>query len=267
MDRRAFVAGTLGLLAAPLAAEAQPAGKVLPDRVFCWSGRRPRPMPSEDASGEGLRELGYVEGQNIVDRIPLRRGAVERLPRPGGGAGAAQGRRHRDAGLARDASAAKRATTDDSHRRHERRAIRSASASWPAWRGRAATSPGSPIDRTPELMAKRSGAAQGDCARGVPRGGPVEPDPAQSSVRGPEEHARYGADPARHGSTRGRAQRPRSLDARLRGHGHESVPRRSSSVDAACSFAHRRRLAALAREAPAPGDATERANSWRPAAS
>ena len=34
MDRRTFIAGTLALLAAPLAAEAQQAGKVLSDRLF-----------------------------------------------------------------------------------------------------------------------------------------------------------------------------------------------------------------------------------------
>jgi hypothetical protein len=63
MDRRAFIGSlTGGLLAAPLAAEAQPAGKVAriglldhsapdPSRLGWWQGFKGR-----------LRELGYVEG-------------------------------------------------------------------------------------------------------------------------------------------------------------------------------------------------------------
>ena len=52
----------LGLLTGPLAADAQPAGKV-PRIAFLV----PRPdSPLEKAFRDGLRDLGYIEGQNIV---------------------------------------------------------------------------------------------------------------------------------------------------------------------------------------------------------
>jgi hypothetical protein len=61
VDRRAFVSTVaLGLLAAPLAGEAQQAGKVRigwlsPDQHQYIEGFR-----------LGLRDLGYVEGQTVV---------------------------------------------------------------------------------------------------------------------------------------------------------------------------------------------------------
>ena len=68
MDWRAFL-GTLtgSLLAAPLAAEAQQAGKVF--RVGLL-GTVPPTDPGAsriwDGFLEGLRQLGYVEGQNLA---------------------------------------------------------------------------------------------------------------------------------------------------------------------------------------------------------
>jgi putative ABC transport system substrate-binding protein len=78
MDRRAFI-GSLagGLLAAPLAAEAQPAGKVWRIgylHVF------PRPSPFFQMLGQGLRDLGYVEVQNFAFEYRSADGKVERLP-------------------------------------------------------------------------------------------------------------------------------------------------------------------------------------------
>jgi ABC-type uncharacterized transport system substrate-binding protein len=81
MDRRAFVSGvTLALLAAPLVAEAQPARRVprigilppgpLSERVHLWEAFR-----------LGLRELGYVEGQNISLIFPSAEVTPESLPR------------------------------------------------------------------------------------------------------------------------------------------------------------------------------------------
>jgi ABC-type uncharacterized transport system substrate-binding protein len=69
MDRRAFVKSlALGLLAAPLAAEAQQAAKVW--RIG-WLGFTSGPVPRPpgflyEAFREGLRELGYVEGKNLA---------------------------------------------------------------------------------------------------------------------------------------------------------------------------------------------------------
>ena len=66
MHRRTFI-GTLtgGLLAAPLAAEAQPAAKVY--RIgYLFEFERPDPTPSPlRAFEETLRELGYAEGRNL----------------------------------------------------------------------------------------------------------------------------------------------------------------------------------------------------------
>jgi hypothetical protein len=66
MDRRAFLglAGTL-LLAAPLTAEAQPAGRMY--RIG-WIGIAPSPTndPLREAFIGGMRERGWIEGQNFA---------------------------------------------------------------------------------------------------------------------------------------------------------------------------------------------------------
>jgi len=71
MERRTFI-GVIagGLLAAPLAAEGQPARKV-PKIGLLQPG--PRPPAWVEAFREGLRELGYVEGQNVVIEYRLAR--------------------------------------------------------------------------------------------------------------------------------------------------------------------------------------------------
>jgi putative ABC transport system substrate-binding protein len=81
MDRRAFI-GTLGsgLLAAPLAAEGQQAGKVL--RLGILS---PSTTPSETARRQSplmqkLAELGYTENQNLVVEYRAAEGKIDRLP-------------------------------------------------------------------------------------------------------------------------------------------------------------------------------------------
>ncbi len=65
MDRRAFLGGlTLGTLSAPLVTAAQPAGKV--PRIAFLSTTSPGSSPATDFFLLGLRDLGYVEGQNIT---------------------------------------------------------------------------------------------------------------------------------------------------------------------------------------------------------
>ena len=75
VDRRAFL-GTLGLLAGPLIAEAQSPGKV--PRIGVLS---PGGLDRADAFRQGLRELGYVEGRNILIEYRTADGHLERLPR------------------------------------------------------------------------------------------------------------------------------------------------------------------------------------------
>jgi putative ABC transport system substrate-binding protein len=65
IGRRAFIASTVAFLAAPLAAEAQQAGKVYRIGVLDTSPLA-RNAANLDAFRQGLRDLGYVEGQNFV---------------------------------------------------------------------------------------------------------------------------------------------------------------------------------------------------------
>jgi putative ABC transport system substrate-binding protein len=76
VTRRAFI-GTLagGLLAAPLAAEAQPAGKIRHVGVLVTSST----PDLDDAFRKGLRELGWIEGQNIALEYRNSEGRPERL--------------------------------------------------------------------------------------------------------------------------------------------------------------------------------------------
>ena len=79
MDRRMFLVGTGAvLLAAPLVAEAQQAGKVY--RIgFLWDTPAVWPHALE-AFRQGLRDLGWVEGQNIVIEYRWTEGRFDRLP-------------------------------------------------------------------------------------------------------------------------------------------------------------------------------------------
>ena len=79
MDRRAFLSGvTVGVLATPLAAQVAPARKV--SRIGTLSSR---PGPAEAVTSpfvQGMWELGYVEGQNLVIERRDADGHAERLP-------------------------------------------------------------------------------------------------------------------------------------------------------------------------------------------
>src|ERR1700730_16908569 len=80
IDRRAFIGAlTGGLLAAPLAAEAQQVGKVPRIGFLSVTSPSDRP-PLLDAFRQGLRELGWVEGQNIVIDYRYAEDRVDRLP-------------------------------------------------------------------------------------------------------------------------------------------------------------------------------------------
>jgi putative tryptophan/tyrosine transport system substrate-binding protein len=75
-SRRAFLAGAASLLAPPLAAEAQPAGKIY--RIGWLSNNR---YPAgDDAFQRGLRDLGWVEGRNVITEYRFVQGEPMQLP-------------------------------------------------------------------------------------------------------------------------------------------------------------------------------------------
>jgi putative ABC transport system substrate-binding protein len=69
---------TLGVLVAPLAAEAQEAGRVY--RIGFVNSASPPLNPNEEALKAHLRALGWVEGQNLVSEHRFAEGRIERLP-------------------------------------------------------------------------------------------------------------------------------------------------------------------------------------------
>ncbi len=78
MDRRSTVLALLALGAAPFAAEAQQATKVA--RIG-YLATNPDTSPHvREAFLQGLRDLGYVEGRNLVIEYRDAEGKVERLP-------------------------------------------------------------------------------------------------------------------------------------------------------------------------------------------
>jgi len=80
IERRRFIEIIVGaLLAAPLAAEAQQSGKVY--RIVFLGASSPE-LESElvAAFREGLRDLGYIEGQNIMIEYRWAEGRYDRYP-------------------------------------------------------------------------------------------------------------------------------------------------------------------------------------------
>jgi putative ABC transport system substrate-binding protein len=79
MNRRTFLCGiTLGTLFAPLAAEAQQAAKIA--RIGYLSPTLSVSPHTHEAFRQGLRDLGYVEGRNVVIEYRDAEGKFERLP-------------------------------------------------------------------------------------------------------------------------------------------------------------------------------------------
>src|SRR5260370_40446323 len=76
---RLIITLILSLLVAPLTAEAQQATTV--HRIGRLSPGFPtEPNPNLEAFRQGLRELGYVEGQNLMIESRYAEGREERLP-------------------------------------------------------------------------------------------------------------------------------------------------------------------------------------------
>src|SRR5437764_14928694 len=83
MNRRhaglALLVGLLGFGAAPLAVEAQRAGRVY--RIgYLSTPTRESVARGVDAFLGKLRELGWVDGKNLIIEYPWAEGKVERLP-------------------------------------------------------------------------------------------------------------------------------------------------------------------------------------------
>jgi putative ABC transport system substrate-binding protein len=78
LDRRGFVMSLGAMLVAPLVAQAQPAGGA-PRVGFLFYGS-PGPSPEIEAFRRGLREHGYVEGQNITVEYRYAGGRVGQFP-------------------------------------------------------------------------------------------------------------------------------------------------------------------------------------------
>ena len=80
MDRRAFVVGGVAAIVAPLAAGAQLAGKVY--RIgYLFESNLPDPLSAPLEAFEGaLREMGYVEGSNLVVERRFAAFKYDRLP-------------------------------------------------------------------------------------------------------------------------------------------------------------------------------------------
>ena len=82
MDRRAFIVGGGALLAGPIAADAQQPAKVARIGVLATTGSLalPEARVSLDVLRRGLREHGYVEGQNLLIEYRPGEGNLDRLP-------------------------------------------------------------------------------------------------------------------------------------------------------------------------------------------
>ena len=86
LTRRGVIVGLTSLLDAPKRPSAQQTPAKLPTVGWIWAGRSAGNPVEVAGFRQGLKDLGYIEGQNIVvdyrfaegwrDRISARRGAV-----------------------------------------------------------------------------------------------------------------------------------------------------------------------------------------------
>src|SRR5215472_18686619 len=78
LTRRGMIAGLASLAAAPKQSSAQQAPAKIPRVGWIWSGRSAG-NPTEVAGfRQGLQDLGYIEGQNIVVDYRFGEGDVDR---------------------------------------------------------------------------------------------------------------------------------------------------------------------------------------------
>jgi putative ABC transport system substrate-binding protein len=77
MRRRKFVMGVGAVAAWPLAARAQ---QPMPLIGILWPGAEPPAPPRMESFRQVLRQLGFVEGQNIAIELRYARGGLQQLP-------------------------------------------------------------------------------------------------------------------------------------------------------------------------------------------
>src|SRR5262245_45119356 len=70
----------LGLFVAPLAAEAQQSGQVYRIGILAGSSQGIAERLGNEAFQQGLRELGYVEGKNVILEYRYAEGNIALLP-------------------------------------------------------------------------------------------------------------------------------------------------------------------------------------------
>jgi putative ABC transport system substrate-binding protein len=80
VERRAFLVGTLALLPASLAAEAQTIGKVYRIGILSTTGVGTWPPKNWEPFQRALHDLGYVEGQTAIVEYRSAQGRYDRLP-------------------------------------------------------------------------------------------------------------------------------------------------------------------------------------------
>jgi putative ABC transport system substrate-binding protein len=81
MRRRAFLCGAVAVLVGPFVVEAQPTGKVARVGFLYFGSRQTGPGPERYAAFlEGMRELGYIEGQTFQVEARFADSKAERLP-------------------------------------------------------------------------------------------------------------------------------------------------------------------------------------------
>ena len=78
--RRAFLTGSFALLGVTRVAEAQQAGKVYRVGVLTNKASDPAEARLWQAFRSGLRERGWIEGQNILIEFRAAEGTTARLP-------------------------------------------------------------------------------------------------------------------------------------------------------------------------------------------
>ena len=79
MKRRAFITLLIGAAAAwPLAARAQQSA--MPVIGVLWPGQTPPGSPRMESFTQALRQLGFIEGQNVTIELRYARGGPQQLP-------------------------------------------------------------------------------------------------------------------------------------------------------------------------------------------